>query len=322
MSRKSIKNNTLDIAPGDKHFPNRIIAMNRFLLFLLLSLTLIFASCIHENFYTVNHSYVYVVQQHNDSLYFATLDSGIFRFSPDFPTATTRVGRRNSIPIRSIAFSKEGKCYAASYYSGVHYAAADTLLPIVGLQEPAWSIKINTDGTIWLAGTRGIFKQQADSLVLWNSMKDAHDLAFNGNELAVAHNNGISLFNIETGVLVSEFCKGMRCWSITQFDSLFVGGGQNRCIIINKEKSKTITFGPPKNLLWATALDSAGNLYLATQKGLYFAQKNQDKAVCVGARGICIKSIIFDKKGRLWVGKFVKNPYKKNWFDFLSVWAK
>lgn len=262
--------------------------------------------CNKEKFNAVGRSHVYCIQKHNDSLYFSTSDSGIFRFSPQNPNAIAHVARAGNLPIRSMVFAKEG-LYAASYYAGVHYLSKDSLLPLIHFPWPAWSIKLGPDGNLWLAGLHGIFRQQSDSLVLFNRRGEVHDLAFYGNELAVAQRNGIFIFNRETGELKREFLKDAVCWTITTYDSLFIGGGLNVCGIINKDVCATISFGPKGNMVWSTALDKNGALYLGTQKGLYRAERGIATARCVGFKNICIKSLAFDDNGRLWVGRFAAN---------------
>ena len=277
--------------------------------------SLLLPSCSHEPFYPVPGSFIYSIKQHNDSIYFSTLGNGIFRFSPDHPEAVKRVAGKRTLPIRSIAFAKNGTLYAASYQDAVHYGAGDTLLPLFHAWQRAWSIKIDdADGVLWLAGQLGIFKKPRDSLVKFGSLGGVHDIAFFGSEVAVAHARGISLFDKNSGMLTKEFCQGVNCWSITRYDSLLVGGGANLCAIIDRDKCRTITLGSAGNYLWASARDTAGTFYLATQKGLYRIKPGGTKAECAGFRGECIKSLLFDAKGRLWVGKFTKEKnYSRYW---------
>ena len=278
---------------------------------LFLSGMLVF--CSRDDFYAIGRMHVYNIQHHNDSLFFSTSDSGIFRFSPDAPGKIFRVARSGALPIRSIVFSREGKLYAASYNSGVHYVSGDTLLPVAGFPQQAWSIKCGPDGELWLAGLHGIFRQQSNGMVMFNRMGEVHDIAFRGKELAVAHRNGISIFNRPTGALMREFCKGIVCWTMTLHGSLLIGGGLNECVIIDKDSCATVRFGPKGNIVWSTALDNAGTLYLGTQKGLYRSDRGTGTAHCVGYKGICIKSLLVGNKGRLWVGRFA-GPQKMSFF--------
>jgi ligand-binding sensor domain-containing protein len=195
--------------------------------------------------------------------------------------------------------------FAASYNAALR--SRSTLLPFVLVLQPAWSIKIDEHDSLWIAGTRGIFKFRGDSLILFNRMGEVHDIAFVGKELAVAHKNGISVFNKETGELLREFCKGVICWTITNYASLLIGGGKNVCVVIGKDGCRTVAFGPEGNMAWSVAMDSAGTLYLATQKGLYRADKGRTTARLIGFKNTCIKSLLIDTKGRLWIGRFSKD---------------
>jgi hypothetical protein len=250
--------------------------------------------------------HVYYVTQHNDSMYVATVDSGIFSFPINAPDKIRRVAYARNIPIRSIAFSPNNALFAASYRSGVMRVTSDSLMPVMWAPQQAWSIKFDSTGNFWLAGIFGIYKQRHDSLFAFGKIRGCHDIAFYKGLIAVAGMQGISLFDPLSGALVREFCKGMVCWSLTRYDSLLIGGGQNLCAIIKNDSCTTIHFGPKNNLLWSTALDAHGNLYMGTQEGLFRADKGNEKAHCVGFKGMCIKSVCIDSRGKLWVGRFFK----------------
>jgi ligand-binding sensor domain-containing protein len=252
---------------------------------------------------------VYTITQHNDTIYFSTSDSGIFGFPADSPAAMKRLAYAGHLPIRSIAFASSGMLYAGSYNSGVRYFRNDTLLPLPWAPQLSWSIKFDEEGSLWLAGTHGIYRQRRDSLVVFNTMNGGHDIAFCDGQVAIAHMGGISVFDMKTGALVREFCKGVICWTIARYDSLFIGGGLNLCVIIHKENCRKISLGPQNNMLWSAALDRTGTLYMGTQEGLYCVKTGGDEARCIGLKGVCIKSVLLDNKGRLWVGRF--NKYKK-----------
>ena len=284
--------------------------MKRTVLSVNLFIVVLVCSCTQEKFYVVGRMHVYAIQKHNDSLYFSTSDSGIYRFSPDNPGVLTHVAGSGNLPIRSIVFSKEGKCYAGSYSSGVRYLSKDTLLPLAQYPWPSWSIKLDTEDKLWLAGLYGIYKPHSDSVVLFNRKEEAHDIALYNNYVAVANRNGIFVFNRDDGALIRKFCQGIVCWTIMRHDSLFIGGGLNVCVIINQDRCSTITFGPKGNVVWSTLMDNAGVLYLATQNGLYRAGRGDQSARCVGFKGTCLKSLAFDNKGRIWVGRFSTKPRK------------
>ena len=279
------------------------------LLILLESLLLMVFSCSREQYHQVPRMLVYNIAQHNDSIYFSTSDNGIFSFPAAAPGAMKRLATAGHLPIRSIVFASDGTLYAGSYYSGVHYFKNDTLLPLSWARQLSWSIKFDDDGSLWLAGTHGIYRQRHDSLVAFSTMGGGHDVAFCGGLVAIAHMGGISVFDMKTGAIIREFCKGVICWTIARYDSLLIGGGLNLCVIINKETCKKINLGPKNNMLWSTALDRTGMLYLGTQEGLYRVKAGSDEARCIGLKGVCIKSLLIDNKGRLWVGRF--NKYKK-----------
>jgi ligand-binding sensor domain-containing protein len=312
---------------------------------LLLSIAcLLLPSCSHEEFFAIPRLYVYNIQQHNGSIYFSTLDSGLFRFSPDHPEAFKRIAGKRGLPLRSIAIAKDGSLYVASYQDIVHYYARDTILPLYrtprraatnkvqdtvnnalrdrdstprfSVPQRAWSIKIDDDGVLWIAGLLGIFRARPDSTVRFGSIGEVHDIAFFGEEIAVAHAGGISLFAKNSGALTREFCKGVNCWTIARYDSLLVGGGANVFAIIDKGNCRTIPLGPGHNLLWSTARDASGTFYCATQKGLYRVKPGATRMEYAGFRGECIKSLLVDTKGRLWVGRFSKNKRYSPWWRF------
>lgn len=264
----------------------------------------IFTIWSQEQIIPIPRMLVYDILQHNDSIYFSTSNSGIFRFSPRCPESVLQVGGKCRFPIRKIAFSEGGELIGSSYRTGGYFVQNDSLKPLSFARHPAWSMKFDSQGAMWLAGLYGIFRQQKDSLILFSRLSGVHDLAFFGNSIAVAHMNGISLFNKENGKKLAEYCKGIVCWSITRYDSLLVGGGFNLCVIINRDKVIQIPFGPKDNQLWATARTRNGTLYLGTQKGLFSVQPGTGKADPAGYEGICIKALFIDQRGRLWVGRF------------------
>lgn len=289
--------------------PYNIIRNTMKFYFALPSLFFLAISCSRQPYRCVPRMHVYSIACHDGSIFFSTADSGVFRFPADTVSAVRRIAAAGHLPIRSIVFGRDGRLYASSYYSGVYYVRNDSLLPLAWAQQPSWSMKFDDDGSLWLAGLHGIYRQQRDSLIKFSAINGGHDIAFCKGLVAIAHSGGISVFDMQTGLMVREFCKGAICWTITRYDTLFIGGGLDLCVIINKESCKKISLGPKKNMLWSTALDPKGALYLGTQEGLYRAEPGSEKAQCIGLRGICIKSLLIDRKGRLWVGRYYK--YKK-----------
>jgi ligand-binding sensor domain-containing protein len=276
--------------------------------FLGLVILLLAVSCDPDHpaqFSLVAWPQVYNIQQHNDSLYFSTASDGIFRFHPDHPRAVQCIGKDGSLPFRSMVFTKDGKLLACSYYAGVHYAARETLLTLEYARNPAWSIKLDEDGALWLAGNNGVYRQRGDSLVRFADVPEAHDLALSQTGCAVAHMNGITIFDRKSGAVVDQFLQWTVCWCIMQYDTFFIGGGQGRCAIINGKSCQEISLGPKDNLLWAITRDSSGTWYFGTQQGLYRSLPGSAAAECIGLKGVCVKSVSIDQRGKLWAGKFV-----------------
>jgi ligand-binding sensor domain-containing protein len=268
-------------------------------------------SCTNDSsspFHPARAAWVYCVKQHNDSIYFSTLESGIFRFHPDRPEDVRLVGRNHRLPFRSLCFTKDNKLLASSYYSGVFCASKDSLLPLPWARYPAWAMKLDDQDRIWLACAQGVMRQRGDTMVRFCGTREAHDLAFFDTRVAVAHMRGISLYNKETGAFVREYAPGLVCWTVTAYDSLCIGGGVERCLVIsrNNEACREIRFGPKGNILWATALAGDGTLYLATQRGLLCARGTDSLAHASAYENECIKSVLIDNKGRVWVGRFTK----------------
>lgn len=257
-------------------------------------------------YHLVPRSWVYSIKQHNDSIYFSTSEDGLFRFHPDHPETIIRVGRCRTLPFRSMVFRRDGSLLTSSYYAGVYHAVKDTLLPLRYAPYPAWSMKLDENGAFWLAAARGVLREHGDTVVRFKDVRDAHDVAFWGDTVAVAHMKGISLYDRETGRPVGDYCTGIVCWTLARFDSVLVAGGSNVCAIISARGCRLICVPPPGNMVWAIEKDSSGALILGTQKGLFRAGPRADTAECIGCAGQCVKSLLIDKKGRLWVGTFYR----------------
>jgi|WetSurMetagenome_2_1015567.scaffolds.fasta_scaffold01680_1 hypothetical protein len=254
----------------------------------------------------VGRPWVYSIKPHGDSLYFSTLQDGVFRFHPDSPDTIASVGRYRLLPFRSIAFPPDGRLLASSYYAGVFYAEWDSLFPVKYAPYDAWSMKLDERGDFWLAGTRGVMRQRGDSVAVFNRAPDAHDVAFFGRNVAVAHMRGISLYDRESGARAAEYCKGVVCWTLATFDSVLVGGGSGVCAVIGAHGCRLIRVPPKGNMPWSVAKDSLGAIFMATQQGLFCAGPQDSVARCVALPGRCVKSVVFDKAGRLWAGTFYR----------------
>jgi ligand-binding sensor domain-containing protein len=179
---------------------------------------------------------------------------------------------------------------------------------------PAWSMR-SDNGRFWLAGPRGVYFRQGDSIVLFKEISEAHDIAVFGDTVAVAHRNGVTLYKRNTGESLAQFADNMICWHIAKYDSLLVFGGIDKCVVEKIGICHSIRIGSDRNLLWSTVRDTAGYLYMGTQHGLFRAKPDDSVAVCVGYKGICVKSLLIDSKNRLWVGRFFRQG--KKW---LKLW--
>jgi len=284
--------------------------MPRVLLAICLAFFLLIAICSPVSssypFHIVPHPWVYSIVPHGDSLYFSTLQDGVFRFHPDCPEAIVRVGGSRTLPFRALAFPPDGRLLASSYYAGVFFAGKDTLLPVKSAPYNAWSMKLDERGAFWLAGTRGVMRQLGDSVALFKNVLDAHDVAFVGRNVAVATLHGIALYDRESGALTAQYCVGTVCWPLATFGSELVGGGSEVCAVIGPRVCRIIRVPPQGNIPWSITKDQRGALILGTQKGLFRAGPADSVARCIGLPGRCVKSVVFDKAGRLWVGTFYR----------------
>jgi ligand-binding sensor domain-containing protein len=277
---------------------------------LIIGLSLFLTACSEREagypYRLIPRTWVYSIKQHNDSIYFSTSEDGIFQFHPDHPETLCRVARSGRLPFRSLVFREDGRLYASSYYSGVYYAEKDTLLPVLWAQYPAWSMKQDEKGSLWLAGTRGVFFERNDSMILFKALLDAHDIAFLGGEVAVAHMQGVSVFDRKSGNCTREYCKGVVCWAVTCYDSVLVVGGLGLCAVLTKDRCRNIVLEPKGNMVWSIEKGTRDTLFLGTQKGLFRVSPGSDSAQRIGFNGRCVKSLLIDKSGRLWAGRFYK----------------
>ncbi|MBN1307421.1 MAG: hypothetical protein JXA18_05865 [Chitinispirillaceae bacterium] len=250
--------------------------------------------------------FVYTIIAHNDSLYCSTQSGAIFSISPERPNVITRYGLNHFHPIRGLAFKKNGDLFAASYQTGIHRVLADTLIALPKMWRMAWSMTIDCYDNIWLAGRQGVFRQQSDTLARFSDLHEAYDVDFYFDKCAVAHRNGITLYDTADGTVLTTFCKGTVCWSIDIDGPLLIGTGCEVCILVSPRDTTIIPIGPEKNIPWTAVRDRKGTIYLGTQKGLLRIKPGARKAECIGFEGKCIKSLLIDRKERLWVGRYFK----------------
>jgi ligand-binding sensor domain-containing protein len=165
-------------------------------------------------------------------------------------------------------------------------------------------MKTDPEGKIWLASKNGVYRQSGDTFELITNLREAFDLDFFNGELVVAHSRGLSFYDRETGMIRRTLCKDTICWLCTTIGSRLICGGTECCVIIENNRRRTVKLGPARNMPWACTADSTGAVVLGTEKGLYKIDENSKKAFCIGYYKKCIKSVLYDRKGRLWVGTY------------------
>ncbi|HEX2956143.1 MAG TPA: hypothetical protein VHO70_04910 [Chitinispirillaceae bacterium] len=272
----------------------------------LLLLPLFFYCQTAVSFNEIPADFVYNIKQHGDSIYYATNSGEIFRFHLENADEPVSVGVKKNHPIRSLLFINDNTLLACSYRSGLYKVVNDTLDTRPEWYHPAWSMKAGTNGTIWLAGRNGIYKQSGDTFELFSECREAFDLAFYKNELVVGHYKGISFYDMDSGHLIRTLCKDTVCWMTTVIDTTLICGGVECCVIISGDSIRTVKLEPKNNIPWACAADSSHSLMLATEKGLFQIRNDDEKASCIGYYKRCIKSVFIDSRGTLWVGRYFK----------------
>ena len=216
------------------------------------------------------------------------------------------MGLNHFLPLRSLVFLGSGDLFASSYEGGLYRVFADTLRVIPSVHRSSWAMKVDAYDRIWLAGKQGVFVFDKDTLRRFTTHPEALDVDFYRGYLAVAHRAGITLFDTASGTPGNTRLRGITCWSIDVYDSLLIGTGVEKCLIVNGSDERTIPIGPRHNIPWAAVADTTGVVYLATQKGLLRVLPGERHAECIAFKGKCIKSICFDRAGRLWVGRYFR----------------
>ncbi len=284
----------------------RYLSSKRFFGLIQLVILPLFALCQKEPaFHVIPAPFVYAIVEHNDSIYYSTPDGEIFCFHPDNPNSSVLVAHLKGYPIRGFAFKKDGALYASSYQTGIHRLSADTMIQEPKMGREAWAMKLDYFDNIWLAGRWGVFRQKHDTLLKFSDLHEAYDIDFFQGCLAVAHRSGITLYDTSSGRTKQHFSYNAIFWTIDIFDSLLAGGGVRTCALINNHNKQIIPLRK-NNIPWSFAKDCNDNLFMGTEKGLYRIGNGDKKARCIGFKDKCIKSLLVDSKGRLWVGRFFK----------------
>jgi len=255
-------------------------------------------------FNVIPAQFVYAIVEHKDSIYYSTPDGEIFCFHPDNPDSSVLVAHIKNFPIRGFVFKKDGTLYASSYQTGIHRLSNGTLVREPKMAREAWAMELDNFDNIWLAGRWGVFRQKSDTLIKFTDLREAHDIGFYQGYLSVAHRTGITLYDTSNGKIKQKFSKAVTFWTIDIFDSLLAGGGVQTCALIQNKNEQYIPLGGKHNIPWSFAKDINNNLFMGTEKGLYLIPCGKKKARCIGFKGKCIKSLLVDSKGRLWVGRF------------------
>lgn len=250
--------------------------------------------------------YVYTIVEHNDSIYYTTPAGEIYRIAPGFPDSITFVGSKQHHPMRSLVFKKDGSLYASSYKSGCYRVTHDSLIQLPRLSRLAWSMKTDSCDNLWMATLQGVFRQRGDSLLRFTQLQEAYDIAFYRGTIAIAHRGGITLYDPITATPSITFCPDTLFWSLTSYDTLLIGGGVNVCALITGTTCKPVSLGSGHNIPWSSAIAANGTIVLATEKGLYIVNQEENRAHCIGFRGKCIKAVLIDRRGWLWIGRFFK----------------
>lgn len=250
--------------------------------------------------------FVYTIVEHNDSIYYATPAGEIYRIAAEFPDSSTFVSRKQHHPLRSLVFKKDGSLYASSYKSGCYRVTHDSLIPQPRLSRLAWSMKTDSCDNLWMATLQGVFRQCGDSLLRFTQLPEAYDIAFYRGNVAIAHRGGITLYDPITAAPSITFCSDTLFWSLNSYDTILIGGGVGVCALITGTTCKPVSLGSGHNIPWSSAMAADGTIVLATEKGLYIVKQDESRAHCIGFRGKCIKAVLIDRRGWLWIGRYFK----------------
>lgn len=274
-----------------------------------MKLKVLFIFLISLNFYCseqisyIKESYVYDIIEQNDSIYISTAENGVFAFDPDSSSEITQIARIKKFPFRSILFHHD-TLLALSYYNGLFYVQGNSLYPYAKGAVPGWSMCRDSSGNIWIAGSWGVYKVYADTVIRFKDIFDAHDIAIFGTDAYIATSKGIKVYDTRSGDSTGIYYPDINFWRIISCRDELFACGKNLCVIFQQGRQRVIRFGPKTNIAWDIVQDSMQQFYIATEKGLFFSGRNDAKARCIDMPGKCIKSVFIDSRGRLWAGKY------------------
>jgi ligand-binding sensor domain-containing protein len=273
-------------------------------IFIITATWFITTSCSPPDYNVVPGRQIYNVLQKQDTLYFTTSNRGIYKFDMYKRDSVIAVARVHTYPFRSMVFTRDNRLLACSYRTTLHYLEGDTLLPLKNGNVMAWSIKLDSSGSPWMAGDRGIYKLEKDTLIHFKNIMGAHDISLFKDQVAVAHAKGITIYDLDSGHVIREYCKDINFWCIRKYRDIILAGGKNALAKIENGECGKIPFGPEANIAWSVVKDKEDNIFMGTQKGLFKIPAKTNQAECIGFSGQCIKTLFIDSNQRLWVGQF------------------
>lgn len=250
---------------------------------------------------------VYDIVEHGDSLYFSTMDKGIYRFSPSDIAHVARVSAVGRMPFRALTFLNDTTLYAASYMTGLRVLEGDSLVPVHRGIAPAWDMSIDDQQVLWLAGEFGVHRFVGDSIDRFLNLSSAHDVIAWEDTVAVAHANGVSFYDRNSKALLKQFATDTLFWSIERHGTTVVAGGKNVLLLIRDGNAQHIPFGPHGNIAWQTAIAADGTVYLATQMGFFRYDPARGAVKCIGEKGHCVKSVEVARDHAVWIGRYYRH---------------
>jgi ligand-binding sensor domain-containing protein len=114
----------------------------------------------------------------------------------------------------------------------------------------------------------------------------------------------LSLLSLDDGREIRRLYPDIIMWCAERYADRLVAGGEGCCVIVDKENSRCVAVGGATNMVWRTALDSSGALWIGASEGLFRLKSLSGEAQHVAAGGTCVKTVAVAPDGKLWVGLF------------------
>jgi hypothetical protein len=262
--------------------------------------------CCTKEYRVIPDTFVYSIVQKQDTIYYSTNSTGIYKFPLKIPEQHSDVLKLKGIPVRSFLFTPNDSIYALSYTRGLFIADRGTVRSFLPHEIPGWSMVYDDSGNIWVAGLHGVYRVAHDRITKYSSDFDIHDIAVHDNRVYLATYHGIHVHDLKTGAFVDELYAGINFWRIRMTGDTLIAGGKDVCVFKYDNSIRTITLNHAGNIIWDFAIDKKGVLFFATEFGLYRCKPDEAVAQCIAFKGKCIKSVFIDSSGQLWVGKYFK----------------